>query len=219
VTFGVFFLTAFAVASRAREVRVPDLRGKSVAEATAALTRVGLTPAVDAQRRPDAKVPAEHVLAQEPDPGQTLRRQRAVKIRVSDGQRDPLVPGVLGQPEQTAVAMLGAAGISVAARIDVRTSDDPVGAVVAQDPPAKAHSQTVRLLINRGVPDRSFVMPDVIGTIGDRAADALRSQGFRVASPTPVSYPGLPLGIVVRQTPQAGYRVAQDELIVLEVSR
>jgi len=218
-TFGVFFLTAFSVASRAREVRVPDLRGKTVAEATSALSRLGLTAAVDPQRRPDAKVPADHVLAQDPDPGRTLRSQRAVRLRVSDGQRDPVVPGVLGQAEQTAASMLASNGISVAARIDVRTTDDAVGSVVAQDPPAKGRAQAVTLLINRGIPDRSFVMPDVIGTLGDRAAEALRSQGFRVAPPSPVSYPGLPVGVVVRQTPQAGYRVAQDELIVLEVSK
>ena len=34
-TFGVFFLGLMRVAMRAREVEVPDLRGKSVAEARA----------------------------------------------------------------------------------------------------------------------------------------------------------------------------------------
>ena len=37
ITFGVFFLAALRVATRAREVKVPDLRGMSVAEATTAL--------------------------------------------------------------------------------------------------------------------------------------------------------------------------------------
>jgi serine/threonine-protein kinase len=219
LTFGVFFLTSFAVATRAREVRVPDVRGKTVAEATTALAAVGLEMAVDPVRRADAKVPADHVLSQEPDPGNTLRRQRPVRIRVSDGQRDPVVPVVVGQADQAATAILSQGGITVAARIDVRGADSPVGTVVAQDPPAKGRAQAVTLIINRGLPDQAFVMPDLIGTIGARAADVLRSHNFRVAPLSVVTYPGLPPGVVVRQTPQAGYRTAPDELIVLEVSR
>jgi beta-lactam-binding protein with PASTA domain len=219
LTFGVFFLTSFGVATRAREVRVPDVRGKSLSEATTALAAVGLSAAVDPVRRADAQVPADHVLSQEPDPGNTLRRQRPVFIRVSDGQRDPVVPTVIGQADQAATAILTQSGIAVAARIDVRNADSPVGAVVAQDPPAKGRAQAVTLLVNRGLPDQAFVMPDLIGTIGARTAEVLRSHNFRVAPLAMVAYPGLPSGVVVRQTPQAGYRTAQDELIVLEVSR
>jgi beta-lactam-binding protein with PASTA domain len=219
LTFGVFFLTSFAVATRAREVRVPDVRGKSLTEATTALAAVGLAAAVDPVRRADAKVPADHVLSQEPDPGNTLRRQRPVVIRVSDGQRDPIVPTVIGQADQAATAILAQSGITVAARIDLRNADSPVGAVVAQDPPANGRAQAVTFLVNRGQPDQAFVMPDLIGTIGARTADVLRSHNFRVAPLAVVAYPGLPSGVVVRQTPQAGYRTAQDELIVLEVSR
>ena len=160
LTFGVFFLTSFAVATRAREVRVPDVRGQSVTAATTALAAVGLEAAVDPVRRADAKVPADHVLTQEPDPGNTLRRQRPVRIRVSDGQRDPIVPLVIGQPDQAATAILIQSGITVATRIDVRSADSPVGAVVGQDPPAKGRAHAVTLLINRGLPDQTFVMPD-----------------------------------------------------------
>ena len=96
ITFGVFFLAALRVATRAREVKVPDLRGVSVAEATTALAQLGLALRVDEVKRPDPKVPADHVLTQEPEPGVVMRRQRSVRVRVSDGQRDPIVPNVVG---------------------------------------------------------------------------------------------------------------------------
>lgn len=219
LTFGVFFLTSFAVATRARSVRVPDVRGKTIAEATAALSTVGLGVAVDPVRRADAKVPADHVLSQEPDPGDTLRRQRPVRVHISDGQRDPIVPSVVGQPDQAATAILAQAGITIGERINVTDADSAAGTVVAQDPPSKDRSRTVTLLINQARADQTFVMPDLIGTMGDRAAEVLRSHNLRVAPPTVVAYAGLPPGVVVRQTPQAGYQTAPDELIVLEVSK
>ena len=37
------------------------------------------------------------------------------------------------------------------------------------------------LLVNRGERGETYVMPDLIGVNGDRAADLLRSRGFRVS--------------------------------------
>ena len=71
-------------------------------------------------------------------------------------------------------------------------------------------------LVEAGV---RFVMPDLIGTFGARSAAVLRARGFRVALTAEVPYPGLPAGIVVRQTPQAGFQIALEEPISIEVSR
>src|SRR5690606_10344610 len=79
MTFFVFFLAAFRVRTRAREVRVPDLKGVALAEATARLSDVGLALTIE-QRRPGPEVPVDHVLEQEPAPGAVLRRERAVRV-------------------------------------------------------------------------------------------------------------------------------------------
>jgi len=63
------------------------------------------------------------------------------------------------------------------------------------------------------------VMPDVIGVDGERAADALRQQGFRVSIVGAQPYPGVPPGTVVRQQPAGGFRVGGSDAISLEVSR
>jgi len=219
ITFGVFFMAALRVATRAREVSVPDLRGTSIAEATATLGRLGLVLRVDEARRPDPKVPADHVLSQDPDPGIVLRRQRPVRVRVSDGQRDPLIPSVVEMPERTAEITLSGESIAVEARAEIRTPAYEMGMVVAQDPPARRRGAKVTLLVNRGDKSVSYVMPDLIGTLGVRTLDVLRAQGLRVAVSGEVSYPGIPAGIVVRQTPQAGYQVTPFDAIAIEVSR
>lgn len=217
VTFAVFFLTAIRVANRAREVKVPDVRGKSVTDATALLADAGLV--LKIERRADPQVPADHVLAQEPAPGAVLRRQRAVRLRVSDGKRDPTVPSVVGSPERTAEIVLSQEKIEIAGRAEIHQAGLAAGTVIAQDPPAKGQATKVSLLVNRGDAGESYVMPDTIGALSSRVVDILRRRGFRVTVGAEVPYPGLPAGVVLRQTPQAGFQVSYGETVVLEVSR
>jgi serine/threonine-protein kinase len=218
-TYGLFFLTAAQVASRARETRVPDVRGRSIADATLALSRAGLELRVDAVRRADAAIPADHVLSQQPDAGTVLRRNRIVRVRVSDGQRDPEVPSVVGQHERTAELTLTESRIAIGSRAEIRSPDFESGLVVAQSPPPAGRASTVALLINRQKPETSYVMPDLIGTPAARVTDILRARGFRVNPGVPVPYPNLPPGIVVKQTPDPGFRLTTNDAITLEVTR
>jgi beta-lactam-binding protein with PASTA domain len=148
-----------------------------------------------------------------------LRRQRAVRVRVSDGQRDPVVPAVVGQAERTAEIILAQAQIEIGDRAEIHAAGYPDGTVVAQDPGEKQRAAKVSLLVNRGQAGATFVMPDVIGTVGIRAVDLLRRRGFRVSASPEAPYPGLPPGVVVRQIPQAGFQIAAGDPIILELSR
>jgi len=219
VTFGAFFLAGLRVTTRAREVEVPNLSGRSVDEARALLADRGLALRVDEARRPDKAVPADHVLSQEPAAGEVVRRQRAVRVRLSDGQRAPVLPTVAELPERTAEITLTSDHITIGYRAVIRSPDYRAGVVVAQDPPARGRGDTVNLLVNRADDVQAFVAPDLIGTLGVRSADVLRSLNFRVAVTAEVPYPGLPPGIVVKQTPQPGFRIVSGETITLEVSR
>ena len=222
LTYGVFFLAAMRVASRAREVSVPDVRGKSLEEAKSLLAQVGLSVRIDPLRRADPKVPADRVLMQSPEPGAVLRRQRAVRVHLSEGVRAPVVPDVVGKLERTAELALADSRVEVATRSEIRAAQYGIGLVVAQDPPATRRAGAVSLLINRGEAESRFVMPDLIGAPFDRIVSILRSSNFRIGVSAYVPYPGLPPGIIVSQTPQAGFQVAggqSGDLISVEVSR
>jgi serine/threonine-protein kinase len=218
-TYFVFFLTAMRVATRAREVKVPDVRGKSVTEASTAIANAGLSLRIDPMRRVDPTVPADHVLAQDLEPGTVVRRPRAVRIHVSEGPRAPVVPALVGLSERAAQISATQEGLQVASVAEVRTTDYPPGVVIAQDPPAKGRGSTITLLVNRSQEGVRYVMPDLIGTPARRVADILRRDGFLVAITSETPYPGLPADVVIRQTPQAGFQIAFGEPISLEVSR
>jgi beta-lactam-binding protein with PASTA domain len=218
ITFGVFFLTGMRVANRARNVDVPSLTGLHLDAARQLAESAGLTLQIES-RRPDATVAVDHVLTQEPSAGTVLRRQRAIRVQVSEGQQDPVVPVVVGQNERTAEMALVQLGIDSGPNAEIRTGAYAAGVVVAQDPPADQQSSRVALLINRGESGSGFVMPDVIGTAGPQVVEILRRHGFRVTVGATVPYPGLPSGIVVRQTPQAGFQIGYGDAVLLELSQ
>jgi beta-lactam-binding protein with PASTA domain len=101
----------------------------------------------------------------------------------------------------------------------VRSADYPSGTVIAQEPAASSHGTEVALLVNRGEQTDAYVMPDLIGVAGGRAVDLLRAHGFRVSIVGEIPYPGIPSGIVLRQSPSAGFQIGNGEPISLEVSR
>ena len=159
---------------------MPDLAGLDAGGAKRATQNAGLELRVDA-RRPDGTVPRDHVIEQEPNPAAILRRQRAVRVRVSDGQQDPVVPSVVGQIERTAEIVLAGKNRSTSpAGPKSARRPMPPGWSSAQDPAATRQASKVTLLVNRGEAGASYVMPDVIGAMAARAVDVLRRRGFRV---------------------------------------
>jgi serine/threonine-protein kinase len=126
---------------------------------------------------------------------------------------------LVGQTERTARIRLEQDGLEIGSVSEFRSPDYPADAIVSQDPPATTRAPKVALLINRGEQAATFVMPDVIGMDGERAAQTLRARGFRVAIVGSQPYPGVPAGTVVRQQPAGGFQVGPADTISIEVSR
>jgi beta-lactam-binding protein with PASTA domain len=218
-TYVLFAAASMRVALRAREVQVPNLTGRTANEASAIAAELGLTLKVDDTRRLDPKIGAGRVLGQEPPAGSTARRQRTLKIWLSAGPRASTVPLLVGETERTAQLRIAQDGLALSDIAEIRSQTFAPDVIVAQTPPAKTVGGNVALLINRGERGTSYVMPDLIGVTGDRAAEILRERGFRVAVVGSNPYPGVAAGIVIRQSPQAGFQIDPGEPISLEVSR
>ncbi len=218
-TYGLFAAAAMRIALRSREVVLPDLRGRTVGEATSLLTDAGIRLRVEEPRRLDPKIAAGRIVMQEPGAGTPVRPQRSIKVWISAGARTSLVPALEGQTSRTAEMRLKQDGMEIVDIAEIRSADYTPDAVVAQDPAPQTTADRVALLVNRGQAGATYVMPDLIGVNGDRAADVLRARGFRVAVVGQQPYPGVPAGVVIRQSPQGGFQIAPGEAISLEVSR
>jgi eukaryotic-like serine/threonine-protein kinase len=218
-TYVLFAAVGMRVALRTREVAVPNLIGRTVTDATHEAGAVGLTVRVDDNRRPDARVPAGRIMQQDPPVGVQARRQRSVRVWLSAGARVTTVPALVGQTDRTARIRLEQDGLALGAVSEFRSPAYAADAIVAQDPAPGSHAGTVSLLVNRGEQTMSYVMPDLIGLDGERAAEALRARGFRVTIVGEQPYPGVPAGTVVRQQPVGGFQLGPSDAISLEVSR
>jgi serine/threonine-protein kinase len=219
-TLGASALVTMRVVLSSRDVAVPSLAGRRLADAGAQAAQRGLALRVEG-RRHDPAVPAEHVVAQEPPPGATLMAHRAVRVWVSLGPRRVTVPAVEGATARTARLALEQAGVPVARVVEIEESAAE-GTVLAQRPPAGEVDLSeggASLLVSRGRGGASYVMPDLIGREAAAVLASLRAAGLKVTDVRYRSYPGVAPGIVLRQEPAAGHRVSARGSVALDVSR
>ena len=218
-TFVLLLPPAMRLALRAREVQVPDLTNRTANEATAVAAELGLAVRVDETRRPDPKVAAGRVLAQDPPPGTVRGSSAACASGSAPARAPPRFPRSSARPSERPQLRLREDGLELVRR------RDSIG--VVSRPTSSSHRIRRRALPaatwrcwSTGPSRRaSYVMPDLIGVNGDRAAAILREHGFRVAVVGSTPYPGVAAGIVLRQSPQAGFQIAPGEPISIEVSR
>jgi len=90
---------------------IPDVTGKSYAEAAAALTSAGLKP--QENQVFSADVEQGLVVATKPGVGKTVDRDSVVTVNISKGPDTVAVPDVTGRPVADATAALQAAGLQV----------------------------------------------------------------------------------------------------------
>jgi serine/threonine-protein kinase len=216
---GASAIATMRVVLSARDVAVPSLLGRRLLDAGAFASHRGLALRVEG-RRNDPSVPAEHVLAQDPPPGATLKAHRAIRVWVSLGPRRVSVPPVEGESVRTARIALEQAGVPVAHVVEIEDSA-PEGTVIVQRPPSGESDDAAgaSLLVSRGPGGADYVMPDLIGREAARALSALQAAGLKVAEVRFRSYPGVAPGIVLRQLPAAGHRVSARTPLSLDVSK
>jgi beta-lactam-binding protein with PASTA domain len=197
-------ITTMHFAIHGAEVKVPALKGMTVAEARSQTSGLRLNLAVD-DRFYSADVAAGHILTQSPAPGSVVRREWRVRVSESLGPQKVEVPSVTGTPERAAALNLRRAGLEAGATSHLPDGRAAEGTVLAQDPPPKAQGierPSVNLLV--AAPDDTtadgFVMPDLVGVPIVTAQAALTRVGIKSGVPKFVDV-GLPAIPAVGATP------------------
>jgi beta-lactam-binding protein with PASTA domain len=218
------------------EVKVPLLKGMTVAEARSQTSGLGLNLEVD-NRYYSGDVAAGHILSQSPAPGTVVRREWRVRVAESLGPQKVEVPETVGQDARVGALRLRRVGLEVGLTARLPWSNAAEGTVLAQDPPAHAQGiarPSIDLLVaapSDDTPD-GFVMPDLTGLPVVTAQAELQRVGIQPSKPRFVDVPVAPVGTgnaapetpvkpgaVIAQQPAAGTRVEQSVQVQLTVAK
>jgi eukaryotic-like serine/threonine-protein kinase len=200
--------------TRPEQVRVPNVVGRQLVQARAALKRAGFD--VNVERVVDP-ASADTVIDQDPNANQEADKGSEVTLEVSNGPGERAVPSVEGLPEKRAVKELNKAKFKVdidrepstrfAAGIAIRTV--PNGGEQAEN------GSRVRLFVSSG--PRQVAVPDVVGDSRDSAESTLKADRLKIAVKEQES--DKPKDEVIAQDPVGGTEVDEGSKVTITVSK
>ncbi|MEU9863198.1 Stk1 family PASTA domain-containing Ser/Thr kinase [Streptomyces sp. NPDC047971] len=160
-------------------VKVPNLKGKPLAEAKRLLAKEGLAPGV-ITRAFSQDIAQGAVIGSDPEPGTERSPDSAVALVVSKGA--PIdVPDVAGESVDEARNTLREAGLKVEVATERVHSPEAAGTVAAQslaEGSRAAQGDRIVLTVSKG--PRMVAVPDVVGESTDSARETLEGAGFEV---------------------------------------
>jgi beta-lactam-binding protein with PASTA domain len=199
-------------------VDVPDLKGKTVDEAGAALTAAGFTSEMGDPKEAAGATPGT-VVEQSPAAGEKAPKGSSVKIhpQAAPAPADTVaVPAVTGKSLDSAKVLLYEAGFSVKLGAAKFTGGAP-GLIVGQTP--AGGSKAPRGAVVELHPEKeSILVPSVMSKPVTDAVVALKHakldwEPIEEASATAVA------GTVLKQSPAPGARAEQDSVVKLTIAK
>ena len=210
-------ITAMRFAIHGREVTMPNLVGKDVAEASKILRSKGLILRV--ADRVYSDVPINQVVRQTPTPGMLMKVSQQAHVVLSLGQRQLEIPPLEGNTLRVSRIELLRAGLQVGEVSSVNLPDRPTDTVLLQNPKPGHGAATpkVDVLVSSGPREPSYVMPFLIGLNETEAQHRLDLASLH-RKINYVAAPQWPHGSVIDQSPLAGTRLAGSAEVQLTIA-
>jgi Uncharacterized protein conserved in bacteria len=211
----------FSFFIRGKSVPTPKLVGRSIPQAKALASDLGLILMVDNKKdRSAEKIPVGWVAWQNRSEGSLMKRGSRIYVGQSLGPLVLSVPDLSGQSTRTAMLRFTQRNLKLG-NLSYIDRHGPQG-IVSEDPPQGTivDAQTaVSLLIAFPPSPVSYVMPDLIDRPLREVRPLLESRGLLVSNVKFEAYPGIRDGIIIRQYPLQGAPVRERDPITLVVSQ
>ena len=198
-------ITAMRFAIHSREVTMPNMIGKNVAEANRELAARGLVLRVADRIYSD--IPLNAVVRQSPPPGLQMKVSQQAHVVLSLGKHQMTIPGLEGNSLRASRIELLRDGLQIGEVSNPYLGDVPAETVAMQSPrPGEgAISPRVDLLVSAGSRETAYVMPNLIGLSDAEVQRRLDSANLhrKITYQAALQWPH---GTVIAQVPAAGTR-------------
>jgi eukaryotic-like serine/threonine-protein kinase len=212
-------VTAMRFAIQGREVAMPDLVGKSSADAKAILEGRGLQ--LKVVDRVYSNLPANDVARQSPPAGERMKVGQNAHVVLSLGSQNVLTPSLVGESLRVARIQLLQIGLQMG-EVSTYAAPAALADTILQQSPlpgTRAASPRVDLLVAQGETPTTYVMPWVVGMSLPEADHLFTSAGLKLAKTTDVPASQWPRGAITQQTPEPGSKITSDSDIELTVAQ
>lgn len=215
---GAAFAGWYLAAGPGKQVNVPGILNMDQAEATAALTAVGLRLEVGGEEYSET-VASGLIISADPAPGASTAVDSAVTVVLSLGPERYAVPDVRGQPLEAAKSAITGANLAVGIITEDWDPEIPAGSVASVDPPIGEElrpGSLVDIIVSKG--PKPVRLADYAGSPADDVRAELEAAGLVVTSTEEFSTEYAE-GLVVSSTPGKGERVPVGSTVALVVSK
>jgi serine/threonine-protein kinase len=163
--------------------------------------------------------PINVVVRQTPTSGLLMKVSQQAHVVLSLGQRQLQIPLLEGNSLRASRIELLRGGLQVGEVSAITMPDQPVDAVVIQNPKPGAGAATPRVdvLVSQGPHETAYVMPHLTGLNETEAQHRLDVAQMR-RKVNYVTAPQWPHGSVIDQSPMSGTRIAASSTIELTVA-
>ena len=198
-------------------VAVPSVVGQSTAAAIATLKEAGFAATVAGEEFSD-EYAAGDVVRQAPTAGTDLRKGDTVDLYVSKGAETLSLEDFKGWSAAEVRDWLKGSGLSGVEKTG-KSAAVETGLVFKQEPAAGAdvkRGDSITYWVSSGAPEAT--VPDLTNMTQAQAEAALSAAKLRIGAVTTEASSAVPTGLVIRQDPPAGAKVARDAAVAVVVS-
>lgn len=202
-------------------VIVPNLVGKEVVYALEVLTDLGLNTKVK-QMAFHPGVPKHHIVSQYPVAGTEIKHGRDVRLIISRGPRNVIVPNLSGLNLAQANIILDQNGLKQGEISRVYHNKVAHEAIVTQHPQPGGFAirgDGIRLLVSSGKRPETIKMIALTGMGLNQAMNRIEQNGLRVGAIIIKEMANQAGETVLAQTPEAGYPIARGSSVDLAINR
>ncbi|MEK7410970.1 MAG: Stk1 family PASTA domain-containing Ser/Thr kinase [Actinomycetota bacterium] len=216
---GIFLYRTLVTNESSASITIPDVVNRSLADASALLLDLGLTPIPNAVPRDD--IGDDIVYAQDPPPSVRARSGDTVTLTYNPASAKVMVPAIQGLLVKDATAVLAPLGLQLIIS-EVRNDPlVPLNQIITQDPLATTQVRSgsaVSVIVSGG--NGGQIIPNVQGQVAAAAQQLLQSAPYNfIVTITEENSPTVERGRVMRTEPAIGISLAPGSPITMFVSK